>query len=123
MRTLGTSQVNEGECLQSIQSEPAWAVQDAGLLVPLPPIGTQARLARRNAKPFFGGSLCHIEISLISMNLIEAKIDRQLFWSSILCLAKQPVGEIAVVAIGSNALLEQNIDRIWDVAEIDEVGF
>ena len=64
----------------------------------------------------------HIQIALIGVNFVKAEIDRKLFRRCRLGLAEQPVRERVVMAIGGNPLLEQTVDRVWEIAEIDSVG-
>ena len=109
---LVSPKMNERKCLQRIKREAAGPVGNDGLHRPIAPIGAPASLARRHSEAFLSGSARLIEVPVISMNLIETEIDGELFRRGRQRLAKQPVSQRMVVAIGGDPLLKQRVDLV-----------
>src|SRR6266702_1653591 len=120
---LVSSEVNERERLQGVEREAAGAVWNNGLRLPLPPVRVPSRLARRFAEATLGCDLRLVEMPLIGVNLVKAKVDRKLRWRGRERLPKQLVRPGVIVAIDRDALLQQRGDFFREVSEIDRVAF
>src|SRR6266511_2828093 len=115
--------MDEGERLQCVEREPAGAVWNNGLRLPLPPVRVPARLARRLAQAALSRDLRFIEMTLIGVDLVQAKIDRKLRRRRRERSPEQPVRLRAIMAIDRDALLQQRVDFFGEVSEIDRIAF